>query len=136
MVSIQKVLMFFFMWRLKRKPGFWLKLFASRVASSQEMVTGKKFFKVRKGSENWHFEEKSRKIEILTPFMMAGVNVKTVLTSLNTAFLPISRSRFKQRKSLWLFHLTTLWRSVLCKFLGDFWPWVFWEVDIFSERTG
>ena len=27
----------------------------------------------------------------------AGVHVKTVLTSLNTAFLPISRSRFKQR---------------------------------------
>ena len=27
----------------------------------------------------------------------AGVHVKAVLTSLNTAFLPISRSRFKQR---------------------------------------
>ena len=30
-------------------------------------------------------------------FIKAGVNVKAVLTSLNTAFLPISRSRFKQR---------------------------------------
>ena len=27
----------------------------------------------------------------------AGVHVKAVLTSLNAAFLPISRSRFKQR---------------------------------------
>ena len=27
----------------------------------------------------------------------AGVHVKAVLTSLNRAFLPISRSRFKQR---------------------------------------
>ena len=27
----------------------------------------------------------------------AGVHLKAVLTSLNTAFLPISRSRFKQR---------------------------------------
>ena len=27
-------------------------------------------------------------------FTMAGVRVKTVLTSLNTAFLPISRSRY------------------------------------------
>ena len=33
---------------------------------------------------------------LLVPFM-AEVNVKAVLTSLNTAFLPISRSRFKQR---------------------------------------
>ena len=28
--------------------------------------------------------------------LMAGVNVKAVLRSLNTAFLPISRSSFKQ----------------------------------------
>ena len=30
-------------------------------------------------------------------FLMAGVHVKAALMSLNTAFLPMSRSRFKQR---------------------------------------
>ena len=33
----------------------------------------------------------------LDRLLKAVVNVKAVLTSLNTAFLPISRSRFKQR---------------------------------------
>ena len=34
---------------------------------------------------------------IIVSELTAGVNVKTVLTSFNAAFLPISRSRFKQR---------------------------------------
>ena len=33
----------------------------------------------------------------LDKFVKAGVQVKAVFTSLNTAFLPISRSRFKRR---------------------------------------
>ena len=35
---------------------------SNMVVTGQELVRGKKFFKVR---ENWHFEEKSGKIEIL-----------------------------------------------------------------------
>ena len=51
-------------------------------------------------------------VRLLT--IQPGVHVKAVLTSLNTEFLPISQSRFKQR------------------FLGDF--WAFWERDFFSRR--
>ena len=40
----------------------------------------------------------------------AGVHVKAVLTSLNTAFQPISRPRFKQRQIPMLISLTTVWR--------------------------
>ena len=36
--------------------------------------------------------------------LKAGVNVKAVLRLLNTAFLPISQSRFKRHKSLCLSH--------------------------------
>ena len=35
-------------------------------------------------------------LALLYEALKAGVNVKAVLRSLNTAFLPISRSRFKQ----------------------------------------
>ena len=54
--------------------------------------------------------------------------MKAVLTSLNTAFLPISWSRFKPLNlSAYLINLCLV---VLCKFLGEF--WAFWEGDIFS----
>ena len=36
-------------------------------------------------------------LPLALPEVKAGVHVKAVLTSLNTAFLPISRSRFKRR---------------------------------------
>ena len=52
-------------------------------------------------------------------FIKAGLNVKAVLTSLNTAFLPISRSRFKQRVNLYAYFVNHC-LVVLCKFLGDF----------------
>ena len=42
-------------------------------------------------------EEKSERIKGRIICLKAGVNVKAVFTSLNTAFLPISRSRFKRR---------------------------------------
>ena len=42
--------------------------------------------------------------------------MKAVLTSLNTAFLPISRSRFKQRKISMLISLSTVWQ-----FCVNFW---------------
>ena len=45
------------------------------------------------------------------PFpVKAGVNVKAVITSLNTAFLPISRSRFKRRQIPMLKTLSTIWQ--------------------------
>ena len=40
----------------------------------------------------------------------AGVHVKAVLTSPNTAFLPISQSRFKRHLISLLISLTTVWR--------------------------
>ena len=46
----------------------------------------------------------------------AGVNVKAVFTSLNTAFLPISRSRFKRRQIPMLKTLSTIWQ-----FCVNFW---------------
>ena len=46
----------------------------------------------------------------------AGVNVKAVFTSLNTAFLPISRSRFKRRQIPMLITLSTIWQ-----FCVNFW---------------
>ena len=62
--------------------------------------------------------------------------MKAVLRSLNKAFLPISRSRFK--RPLFTLNLSAYFIShclaVLCKFLGDF--WAFWERDIFSQRIG
>ena len=51
----------------------------------------------------------------------AGVHAKAVLTSLNTAFLPISRSRFKQRLIFVLITITTIWR-----FCVNIWM-VFWH---------
>ena len=45
-----------------------------------------------------------------------GVNVKAVFTSLNTAFLPISRSRFKRRQIPMLITLSTIWQ-----FCVNFW---------------
>ena len=58
-----------------------------------------------------------------------GFHLKAVFTSLNMAFVPISRSRFKQRQFPPLRTLRNVF-AVLCKFLGDF--WAFWERDIFS----
>ena len=59
--------------------------------------------------------------------------MKAVFTSLNTAFLPISRSRFKRRQIPMLITLSTIWQFCV-NFLGDF--KVFWERDIFSQRIG
>ena len=50
------------------------------------------------------------------PPFKAGVNVKAVFTSLNTAFLPISRSRFKRRQIPMLITLSTIWQ-----FCVNFW---------------
>ena len=52
--------------------------------------------------------------------------MKAVSTSLNTAFLTISRSCFKQRS------ISMLYLAVLCKFLGD--SWEFRERDFFSPK--
>ena len=57
--------------------------------------------------------------------------MNAALTSLNTAFLPISRSHIKRRLISLLISLTTVW-WVLCKFLGDF--LAFWERDIFFSK--
>ena len=38
-----------------------------------------------------------KNLEKIVTLKSAGVHVEAVLTSLNTAFLPISRSHFKQR---------------------------------------
>ena len=61
--------------------------------------------------------------------------VKAVLTSLNTAFLPISRPCFKQREISMLISLTTVWR-----FCVNFWVIFvnFGKIyrDIFSQRIG
>ena len=48
--------------------------------------------------------------DIFSSEIKAGVHLKAVLTSLNTAFLPISRSRFKRRQISLLIPLTTVWR--------------------------
>ena len=48
--------------------------------------------------------------------LKAGVNVKALFTSLNTAFLPISRSRFKRRQIPMLKTLSTIWQ-----FCVNFW---------------
>ena len=63
----------------------------------------------------------------------AGVNVKAVFTSPNTAFLPISRSRFKRRQIPMLITLSTIWQ-----FCVNFWVIfrLFWEGEIFSQRIG
>ena len=53
---------------------------------------------------------------ILRYNVKAGVNVKAVFTSLNTAFLPISRSRFKRRQIPMLITLSTIWQ-----FCVNFW---------------
>ena len=50
------------------------------------------------------------------PLFKAGVHVKAVFTSLNTAFLPISRSRFKRRQIPMLITLSTIWQ-----FCVNFW---------------
>ena len=49
-------------------------------------------------------------------FLKAEVNVKAVLTSLNTAFLPISPSRFKRHLISLLISLTTV-----LQFSVNFW---------------
>ena len=85
----------------------------------------------------------------------AGVNVKAVFTSLNTAFLPISRSRFKRRQIPMLITLSTIWQ-----FCVNFWVifrcfgkerffskdrlnwgkyemlkiWRIWKIEIWSEE--
>ena len=48
--------------------------------------------------------------------LQAGVNVKVVLTLLNSAFLPIPQSRFKQHQIPMLISLTTV-----CRFCVNFW---------------
>ena len=58
--------------------------------------------------------------------------MKAVLTSLNTVFLPLSRSRFKTLNLFAYDHNHCL--AVLCEFLEDF--WAFWERDISSQRSG
>ena len=55
------------------------------------------------------------KLQALSPSyvltrLKVGVNVKAVFTSLNTAFLPISRSRFKRRQIPMLITLSTIWQ--------------------------
>ena len=60
--------------------------------------------------------------------------MKVVLTSLNTAFLPINFSVTFQATLNVSAHLINLCLVVLCKFSGDF--WAFWERDIFSQRIG
>ena len=60
-----------------------------------------------------------------------GVHVKAVLTWLITAFLPISRSRFKQRKISMLISLTTA-----RQFCVNFWIfWAFLERGIFFSKA-
>ena len=63
--------------------------------------------------------------------LKAGVHVKAVWASLNTAFLPIiSRSRFQATINLYAYYHNRYHRlAVLCKFSGDF--WTLWERDIF-----
>ena len=56
--------------------------------------------------------------------------MKVVLTSLNTAFLPTSRS-FQATLNLSAYFINHC-LAVLCKFLGDFWS--FWERDIFFSQ--
>ena len=63
-----------------------------------------------------------------------GVHVKAVLTSLNTAFLPVSISVTFQATLNLSAHLINHCLAVLCTCLGDF--WAFWERDIFSQRIG
>ena len=61
----------------------------------------------------------------------AGVNVKAVLRSLNTAVLPSVTFQATLNLSAYLINHCL---AVLCKFLGDF--WAFWERYIFSQRIG
>ena len=63
----------------------------------------------------------------------AGVNVKAVLRSLNTAFPSIFSATFQATLNPSAY-LINHYLAVLCKFLGDF--WAFWERDIFSQRIG
>ena len=58
--------------------------------------------------------------------------MKAALTSLNMAFLLISRSHFQATLNLSEYFINHC-LAVSCKFLGDF--WAFWERDIFSQRT-
>ena len=59
-----------------------------------------------------------------------GVHVKAVLTSLNTALLPIARVTFLATSAKYLYFINHC-LAVLCKFLGDF--GAFWERDIFLK---
>ena len=71
---------------------------------------------------------------ISTIFLLkAGVNVKAVFTSLNTAFLPISRSRFKRRQIPMLITMSTIWQ-----FCVNFWVIFrcFGKERFFSQRIG
>ena len=56
--------------------------------------------------------------------------MKAVFTSLNTAFLPISRSRFKRRQIPMLITLSTIWQ-----FCVNFWVilGVLGKRDFFSK---
>ena len=66
--------------------------------------------------------------------LKAGVHMKAVLTSLNTAFLRANISVTLQATLNLTAHFINLCLVVLCLFLGDF--WAFWERDIFSQRIG
>ena len=67
-------------------------------------------FTIKEGVQDWFPRINVVKI------VKAGVNVKAVFTSLNTAFLPISRSRFKRRQIPMLITLSTIWQ-----FCVNFW---------------
>ena len=60
--------------------------------------------------------------------------MNAVLTSLNTAFLPIYISVTFQATLNLSAHFINHCLAVLCKFLGDF--GAFWERVIFSQKIG
>ena len=82
--------------------------------------------------------ETTNSLQIFEPgdktFIKAGVHVKAVLTSLNSAFQPILISVTFQATLNLSAYLINHCLAVLCKFLGDF--GAFWERDIFSQRIG
>ena len=58
----------------------------------------------------------------------AGVNVKAVSTSFNTANISVTFQATLDLSAYFVNHCL----AVLCKFLGDF--WAFWERDIFFSK--
>ena len=70
--------------------------------------------------------QSSTHMNYVNAVLKAELYLKAFLTSLNMAFLPISRLRFKQRQIAPFETIT----NVLCTFAGDF--WAFWEEIFFS----